>query len=143
MFYCYSLTRYVSLHELIDGDFFHREPPPSYSIAVGETSGDMEDYSSDRSHRTRPWRQVSSTPIKPPTPPSSETSNHSSPSRESITSSSYLSNEENGRFVAPENAQFVAPHNPQFDAPENAQFVDPENAQFIALENPQFVIPEN
>lgn len=98
-----SLTRYVSFPELIEDDFFHREPPPSYSIAVGQTSANVESISTNRGHRNRSWRQRSLTPIKPPTPtPSSETSNQSSPSRDSITSSSYLSNDENVQLVNPE-----------------------------------------
>lgn len=100
-----SLSRYISLPELIDDDFFHREPPPSYSIAVGQSNGNSETLSSHGGRRGRSWRQLPQIPsAKPPTPPpSTETSNQSSPSRDSITSSSYLSNDDNIQLVNTEN----------------------------------------
>ncbi|KAF6217258.1 hypothetical protein GE061_001612 [Apolygus lucorum] len=96
-----SMTNSISLPAM-DDEFFHREPPPAYSVACGQGDLNMTGIlevepgmrrSRTRRHRTRPL-------IKPPTPPpSSETSNQSSPSRDSITSSSYLSNDDSAHLI--------------------------------------------
>ncbi|XP_014259418.1 low-density lipoprotein receptor-related protein 12-like [Cimex lectularius] len=87
-----SFTNSISLPALIDDEFFHREPPPAYSVAVGQTDVGLTGIEIEpniRRSRSRCHR------LKPPTPPpSTDTSNQSSPSRGSITSSSYLSNDD-------------------------------------------------
>ncbi|BES90212.1 low density lipoprotein receptor-related protein 12 [Nesidiocoris tenuis] len=100
-----SMANSISLPAMED-EFFHREPPPAYSVAVGQAdltmTGIVEIESSSRRSRTRRCRP-SRPLVKPPTPPpSNETSNQSSPSRDSITSSSYLSNDDSAHLIESE-----------------------------------------
>uniref|UniRef100_A0A0A9XKA5 Low-density lipoprotein receptor-related protein 12 n=1 Tax=Lygus hesperus TaxID=30085 RepID=A0A0A9XKA5_LYGHE len=97
-----SMTNSISLPAM-DDEFFHREPPPAYSVAVGQgdlnMTGILEVEPGIRRSRSRRHRTTRPL-IKPPTPPpSSETSNQSSPSRDSITSSSYLSNDDSAHLI--------------------------------------------
>ncbi|KAL1129735.1 hypothetical protein AAG570_012679 [Ranatra chinensis] len=97
-----NMTHSISLPALIDDEYFHREPPPAYSVAVrqSDTTIPVPAHASHSGRRQRSRRHHPRPMIKPPTPPpSSETSNQSSPSRDSITSSSYLSNDDNARLI--------------------------------------------
>uniref|UniRef100_A0A1B6EXT2 CUB domain-containing protein n=1 Tax=Cuerna arida TaxID=1464854 RepID=A0A1B6EXT2_9HEMI len=91
----FRMSTSVSLPTLVDDDYFHREPPPAYSVAVGESEANLQSMPAGRSRRSRRQRLRPVPPpqvvLKPPDPPQCEaSSSQSSPSRGSITSS-YLS----------------------------------------------------
>ncbi|XP_054278581.1 low-density lipoprotein receptor-related protein 12-like isoform X1 [Macrosteles quadrilineatus] len=89
------MTSSVSMPTLMADELFHREPPPAYSVAVGESEVSVLPVPATRPRRLRRTRLRPVPPpqvvVKPPDSPipGEASSSQSSPSRDS--SSSYLS----------------------------------------------------